>query len=107
MVEVDLMALFGREAVEVAVVGIVGDPLDAVAADLVVDRLRDRGFSRAGAAGDANDDGCLHLSVTAPRALPRSRSPRRRRRRTCCTPPGPAFRCDTRTDTSASRTADR
>jgi hypothetical protein len=42
MVEVDVMLLFRAEALEVAVVGVVGDPLDAVFADAVVDRARDR-----------------------------------------------------------------
>jgi len=45
MIEVDVVALLGGQAVEVAVVGVVGDPLDAVAADAVVDRARDRRFS--------------------------------------------------------------
>jgi len=56
MVEVDAVALLGREAVEVAVVRVVGDPLDAVAADAVVDRARDGGLSRSGSTRDADDD---------------------------------------------------
>ena len=39
MVEVDLVALCGGEAIEVAVIGIVGDPLDVSAADAIVDGL--------------------------------------------------------------------
>jgi hypothetical protein len=42
MVEVDLVPLFGRQRVEVAVVGVVRDPLDALFADAVVDRAGDR-----------------------------------------------------------------
>jgi hypothetical protein len=59
MIEVDVVALLDRERVEVAVVRIVRDPLDAVLADMIVDRARDRGLARAGAAGDADDDGRL------------------------------------------------
>src|SRR6185369_4799604 len=107
MIEIDRVPLLGGERVEVAVVGVVGDPLDAILADLVVDRLRDSRLPRAGSAGDADDDGSLHRLTAAPRALLRSRNPTGRPHRTCCTPPGRAFRCGTRTGTSAFRTEDR
>src|SRR3954452_5677972 len=60
MIEVDLSALLRRVAIEVAVVRIVRDPLDAVFADAVVDGARDGRFARSGAAGDADDDRSFH-----------------------------------------------
>jgi len=45
VIEVDALALVGRQSVEVAVVRVVRDPLDAVFADAVVDRARDRRLS--------------------------------------------------------------
>src|SRR6266851_4970956 len=60
VIEVDLMPLLGRVAVEVAVVRVVRDPLDPVFPDAVVDGPRHRSLSRSGSAGDADDDGSLH-----------------------------------------------
>ena len=67
MIEVDLLSLFGRERVEVAIVRIVRDPFDAIFSDAIVDRLRDCRFARAGAAGDADDD---RLQLTPPLGTP-------------------------------------
>src|SRR3954465_10268192 len=60
MIEVDLAALLGRVAVEVAVVRVVRDPLDAILADAVVDGARHGRLARTGAAGNSDDDGRLH-----------------------------------------------
>ena len=60
MVEVDLRSLLVGKSVEVAVVGIVRDPLDAIAADAVVDRLRHGRLPRTGPAGDSDDHWRLH-----------------------------------------------
>src|SRR5205807_10591697 len=60
MIEVDLMPLLGRVAVEITVVRVVRNPFDAVFADAIVDRTRNGGLARTRAAGDADDDGRLH-----------------------------------------------
>src|SRR5207253_3302966 len=108
MIEIDLVTLVGGEAFEVAVVRVVRDPLDATAADAVVDRACDRRFSGPGSSGNPDRYGRLHpVMPTALPTPPRSRSPMGHRRRTCCTWRRSLFRPPIRTDRSASRTADR
>src|ERR1700737_2631146 len=56
MIEVDLVPLLRVQTLEAAVIRIMRNPLDAMRADPVVDRLGDCRFSRSGPAGDADDD---------------------------------------------------
>src|SRR5712692_4904920 len=63
MIEVDLAPLLGRQAFEIAIVGIVRDPLDPIAPHAVVDRLGHRRLSRPRAAGDPDDDRRFHAPL--------------------------------------------
>lgn len=56
VVKVDLSALIFRKAAQVFVVGIVGEVGDLVSTDAFDDNIGDSGFTRTGAASNANDN---------------------------------------------------